>query len=136
MSFGSAESLRGCTWDKLPATRMGPSLRVEINYRLASRLYLSRTHISVILLFNRFPTGSQGASPSAHFNWRVRYRLSWSAASRLASDIDDLGVVAFGAVLPLVGSEEGASEAGDVPTLLVVAPLTAARTISAIRARR
>lgn len=62
--------------------------------------------------------------------------MSWSAASRLASDIDDLGVVAFGAVLPLVGSEEGASEAGDVPTLLVVAPLTAARTISAIRARR
>lgn len=60
----------------------------------------------------------------------------------MASEIADLGVVAFGVaavmLLLLVGSEEGASDAGDVPTLRVVAPLTAVvvNTINATKAIR
>ena len=75
------------------------------------------------------PTGSQGASPKAHLSCRVRYRLSCRAASRLASEMADLGVVAFGALL------EAASDGLSSVVLLVVAPWTAAalRSTRAIR---
>lgn len=88
------------------------------------------------LLFNRLPTGSQGASPRAHFIWRFKYRLSCNAASRLASEIADLGVVAFGvALLLLAAGTVGDGTASDAAALLVVAPLTAVvRTINATKA--
>lgn len=87
------------------------------------------------ILFRRLPTGSQGASPKAHFSWRVRYRLSIRAASRLASDIADFGVVALGASDD--GSDAGEDGEADVAALLVVAPLTKLiRAINATQAIR
>lgn len=82
----------------------------EHNYasRTNHKMYISQLHQSatmqpnkhwtelnwtgIYILFKRFPTGSQGTSPKAHFSWRCKYRLSVRALSRASSETGDLVV--------------------------------------------